>query len=861
MLKREAREILDLEDDPDLELVSRAHLRHLRVAARAPRPRRAARRTSSPSQDTIAYHAPCQQQGHWIGKPALELLALIPGLQVIEMDARCCGIAGTYGLKGEKYDIAMAVGRRPLRPGARLRRGDGVLRQRDVPLADRQGHRAPGGAPDRAPAPGVRTLGRAMVGLVVVSHSEALAEGVVALAREMGGEELALEAAGGMDEPGALGTDAERVRAAIERGDVRRRRARADGPRQRADERRVRDRDARGRRTASLMSEAPLVEGAVAAAVAARGGASLEEVAAEARGALAMKASQLGVDAAAARRARGRRLPRRGRSARCRGSARGPQRDRAARAPGRALRGGRARPRRRGPRGQGGRRRARARDEPDERGRPRRAFGRHPAGHRVGAAGGRGARRAARAGRRGLRRRPRARRGAADPGARRPGTRRRPSRRPPAATCSPASRPRPASPSGPPAASAAPSGPPPDRAADDPERERGRLDEALAAAREAIAHDRQAVAGRAGEAEAAIFDAHLALLDDEALLEPAQRGDRGRARPPSARGTTPPSRSPSSTAASTSRCCASARPTCSTSAAGSSPPSRARRPPGRRSPASSSPASSRPPRPPSSTRRSCAGSPPPTAAPPRTRRSSPARSACPPRSGSATRCSPSRRARRCCSTARPGRSQVDPGEDVLRDAEDRGERLAARRAARARARPRARRHARRRARGGLRQPGLRRRGRHRGRAGRRGRRPAAHRVPLPRPHAAARRGRAGRDPAPDRRGARRPPARRAHARRRRRQAAAARCPCRPRPTRSSACAASASRSSARRSCATQLRAILRVAAEHPLKAMFPMVATLAEVRAARALLDEARRPPASTRRSRSGSWSRSRPPR
>ena len=50
-----------------------------------------------------------------------------------------------------------------------------------------------------------------------------------------------------------------------------------------------------------LMSEAPLVEGAVAAAAAASGGASLEEVAAEARGALAMKSSQLGVpDEAAA---------------------------------------------------------------------------------------------------------------------------------------------------------------------------------------------------------------------------------------------------------------------------------------------------------------------------------------------------------------------------------------------------------------------------------------------------------------------------------------------------------------------------------------------------------------------------------
>ncbi len=71
-----------------------------------------------PLPETVAYHAPCQQQGHWIGKPALELLALIPELDVREMDARCCGIAGTYGLKLEKYEIAMAVGERPLRAGA-----------------------------------------------------------------------------------------------------------------------------------------------------------------------------------------------------------------------------------------------------------------------------------------------------------------------------------------------------------------------------------------------------------------------------------------------------------------------------------------------------------------------------------------------------------------------------------------------------------------------------------------------------------------------------------------------------------------------------------------------------------------------
>src|SRR4051812_10804681 len=56
------------------------------------------------------------------------------------------------------------------------------------------------------------------VGLVIVSHSAKLAEGVVELAREMGGEDVAIEAAGGMaDPPGAIGTDAMLVMEAIER--------------------------------------------------------------------------------------------------------------------------------------------------------------------------------------------------------------------------------------------------------------------------------------------------------------------------------------------------------------------------------------------------------------------------------------------------------------------------------------------------------------------------------------------------------------------------------------------------------------------------------------------------------------------
>lgn len=63
-----------------------------------------------PIEATVPYHAPCQLKAHGIGRPALDLMALIPGLTVVEMDADCCGIAGTYGYKHEKYDIAMAVG-------------------------------------------------------------------------------------------------------------------------------------------------------------------------------------------------------------------------------------------------------------------------------------------------------------------------------------------------------------------------------------------------------------------------------------------------------------------------------------------------------------------------------------------------------------------------------------------------------------------------------------------------------------------------------------------------------------------------------------------------------------------------------
>ncbi len=134
-----------------------------------------------------------------------------------------------------------------------------------------------------------------VVGLVVVSHSRTLARSAVALAAEMlHGRPLQIEVAAGLDET-TFGTDAIAIMQAIER---------ADGPAgvvvlmdlgsavlsaelalDLLQDPSIRDR--------VTLSPAPLVEGLIVAAVAAAGGASRAEVAAEARDALMGKSGHL----------------------------------------------------------------------------------------------------------------------------------------------------------------------------------------------------------------------------------------------------------------------------------------------------------------------------------------------------------------------------------------------------------------------------------------------------------------------------------------------------------------------------------------------------------------------------------------
>ncbi len=126
------------------------------------------------------------------------------------------------------------------------------------------------------------------VGLVVVSHSAKVAEGVVEMAAQMAAG-VRLRAAGGTDE-GGIGTDATLIAEAIADADD------GDGVLVFADlgsavlsaQLAIDELVDEQRRGSVRIAEAPLVEGAVIAAIQASTGSSLDEVDAAARGAASM---------------------------------------------------------------------------------------------------------------------------------------------------------------------------------------------------------------------------------------------------------------------------------------------------------------------------------------------------------------------------------------------------------------------------------------------------------------------------------------------------------------------------------------------------------------------------------------------
>jgi Fe-S oxidoreductase len=67
----------------------------------------------------ILFHGHCHQKADVGTAATVALLRRLPGAEVVELDAGCCGMAGSFGFEAEHYDISMTVGEDRLFPAVR----------------------------------------------------------------------------------------------------------------------------------------------------------------------------------------------------------------------------------------------------------------------------------------------------------------------------------------------------------------------------------------------------------------------------------------------------------------------------------------------------------------------------------------------------------------------------------------------------------------------------------------------------------------------------------------------------------------------------------------------------------------------
>jgi Fe-S oxidoreductase len=76
---------------------------------------------------TVLLHGHCHQKSMGLVAPARALLSKIPGALVVDLDAGCCGMAGSFGYDRGHYDVSRAIGERKLFPAVRAKAPDAVV--------------------------------------------------------------------------------------------------------------------------------------------------------------------------------------------------------------------------------------------------------------------------------------------------------------------------------------------------------------------------------------------------------------------------------------------------------------------------------------------------------------------------------------------------------------------------------------------------------------------------------------------------------------------------------------------------------------------------------------------------------------
>jgi Fe-S oxidoreductase len=89
-----------------------SHAKHLRLKA-------------GPSE--ILLHGHCHQKSMGLLAPAKSLLATVPGATVVDLDAGCCGMAGSFGYAADHFEVSHAIGERKLLPAVRNKKPGAVV--------------------------------------------------------------------------------------------------------------------------------------------------------------------------------------------------------------------------------------------------------------------------------------------------------------------------------------------------------------------------------------------------------------------------------------------------------------------------------------------------------------------------------------------------------------------------------------------------------------------------------------------------------------------------------------------------------------------------------------------------------------
>ena len=72
----------------------------------------------------VLLHGHCHQKALVGTGPAMQVLKSIPGCDVREIQSGCCGMAGSFGMEKEHYEMSMSIGEMALFPAIRDEEGE-----------------------------------------------------------------------------------------------------------------------------------------------------------------------------------------------------------------------------------------------------------------------------------------------------------------------------------------------------------------------------------------------------------------------------------------------------------------------------------------------------------------------------------------------------------------------------------------------------------------------------------------------------------------------------------------------------------------------------------------------------------------